>query len=98
MYDNGFSQNSLITIKALLTKSMNYAVDNYYLVHSPAVRLKIPRNRIPIVPTQSAQHHFIEPEIMQNVFERFPHRTSSFIPLKLGYKCGLRLGETFGLC
>lgn len=98
MYDNGYSQNSLVSIKALLTKSMNYAVDNHYIMCSPAVRLKTPRNRIPKIPTRSAPHHFIKPEIMQKVFNRFPERTSSFIPLKIAYECGLRLGESFALC
>ena len=98
MYDNGYAINSLIVLKGLLTKSMNYAVDNHYLACSPAERLKIPKNRIPIIPTRSAPHHFIKKEIMDRIFERFPERSSSFIPLKLGYECGLRLGETFGLC
>lgn len=98
MYDNGYSQNSLVSIKALLTKCMNYAVDNHYIICSPAVRLKTTRNRIPKIPTRSAPHHFINPEIMQKVFNRFPERMSSFIPLKIAYECGLRLGETFALC
>ncbi|MDE7295920.1 MAG: site-specific integrase [Clostridia bacterium] len=98
MYDNGFSFNSLIAIKGVLTKSMNYAVDNHYLVCSPAVRLKIPRYRIPVIPTRFSPHCYISADIMQKVFERFPERSSSFIPLKLGYECGLRLGEVFGLC
>ncbi len=45
MYDDGYSINSLISLKEVLTKSMN----------------------------------------------------SSYIPFKLGYKSGLRLGATFGL-
>lgn len=98
IYDLGYSRNSLVIIKALLTKSMNYAVDNHYLVCSPAVRLKVPRNRIPQVPTRSAPHYFIRVDIMQKIFARFPARSSAYIPLKLGYECGLRLGETFGLC
>lgn len=98
MYDIGYSINSLISLKALITKSINYAVDNHYIVCSPAVRLKVPKNRIPKVPTRSAPHHYIKPEIMQKIYERFPERSSSYIPLKLGYECGLRLGETFGLC
>lgn len=35
---------------------------------------------------------------MKKVFERFLEKSSSYIPLKLGYECGLRLDETFGLC
>lgn len=81
-----------------MTKSMNYAVDNHYLVCSPAVRLKMPRYRIPVIPTRSSPHHYIPAEIMQKIFERFPECSPSFIPLKIGYECGLRLGEVFGLC
>ncbi len=98
MYDEGYSINSLISLKALITKSMNYAVDNHYMVCSAAARLKVPKNRIPRTPTRSAPHHYIKSEVMVKIFERFPERSSSYIPLKLGYECGLRLGETFGLC
>lgn len=41
---------------------------------------------------------FIPPEIMAKIFERFPEGTSNFLPLKIGYECGMRLGEVFGLC
>lgn len=35
---------------------------------------------------------------MKKVFERFPEGHPSHIPLKIGYECGLRLGEVFALC
>lgn len=98
MYDSGFSYNSLTVIKGLLTKSLNYAEDHHYIGYSPAQRLRIPKNRIPKIPTRSAPHHFIPQAIMQKIFERFPERTSNFIPLKFGYECGLRIGEAFALC
>ncbi|MDE6505482.1 MAG: tyrosine-type recombinase/integrase [Clostridia bacterium] len=98
MYDAGFSYNSITSIKGILTKSFNYAVDHHYIAYSPAVRLKTPKNRIPKVPTRSAPHVYIKKEIMEQIFERFPERHPSHIPLKLGYECGLRLGEVFGLC
>ena len=31
------------------------------------------------------------------IFERFPKGHPDFIPLLLGYRCGLRLGEAFGI-
>ncbi len=98
LYDLGYSYNYLTVIKGTLTKSMNFAVDNHYIVFSPAVRLKIPKNRVPKVPTRSSPHVFIPPEIMTKIFERFPERTSNYLPLKIGYECGMRLGEVFGLC
>lgn len=34
---------------------------------------------------------------MGAIFKRFPYGSSSYIPLLIGYRCGLRIGETFGL-
>lgn len=78
MYDKGYSINSLISLKALLTKSINYAVDNHYIVCSSAVRLKVPKNRIPQIPTRSAPHHYIKSDVMEKIFERFPEKLYSF--------------------
>lgn len=98
IYDEGYSYNTLTSIKGILTKSFNYAQDHHYIIFSPAVRLKTPKHRVPKIPTRSSPHHFIKPDIMQKIFERFPEKSSSYIPLKLGYECGLRIGEIFGLC
>lgn len=98
LYDLGYSYNYLTVIKGTLTKSMNFAVEHHYIVYSPAVRLKIPKNRIPKVPTRSSPHVFIPPEIITQIFERFPEGTSNYLPIKIGYECGMRLGEVFGLC
>lgn len=98
VHDMGYAYNSIISIKGVLTKCLNYAEDHKYIAYSPAVRLKIPKTKKPKVPTRSAPHYFIKAEIMQKVFERFPERTPSHIPLKIGYECGMRLGEVFGLC
>ena len=47
--------------------------------------------------TRSAPHVYITSEQMGLIFKRFPEGSSSYLPLLLGYKCGLRIGETFGL-
>lgn len=98
IYDAGYAHNSLVTIKGLLTKSFNFAEDHHFIHTSPAVRLKIPKNRVPKVKTRSQPHHYIPPLAMEKIFARFPERSSSYIPLKIGYECGMRLGEVFGLC
>ncbi len=98
LFDAGYSPNTLVKIRAILSKSMNYAVDHHYLVYSPAIRLKTPKNRRPKIPTRTAPHYFIKPKIMEQIFERFPERHPSHIPLKLGYECGIRIGEVFALC
>ncbi len=97
MYDKGYSVNTLSSITGILSKSFNYAVDNHYIVFSPAVRLKIPRNRTPATPTRADARDAIPPSAIKNIMERFPETHPSHIPLRLGYECGLRIGEAFAL-
>lgn len=40
---------------------------------------------------------FIPQGKINAIFKRFPEGTSAHLPLMLGYKCGLRLGEVFAL-
>lgn len=98
MFDEGFSVNTLVSIKAIITKSINYAYDNHFITHLPCLRLKIPRNRAPKIQTRENPHVLISQEIMEKIFDRFNEQSSNFLALKLGYECGLRLGETFALC
>ncbi len=98
LFDKGYAHNSLIVFKGLLSKSLNYAEDHHFIARSPAVRLKIPKNRQPKVKTRMSPHHLIPADAMEKIFARFPERTSQYIPLKLGYECGLRLSEVYGLC
>ena len=36
-------------------------------------------------------------QIINKIFERFPKFQSAHLPMQLGYRCGLRLGEAFAL-
>lgn len=98
LYNEGFAINTLSSIRGILTKSFEWAVDCEYLVSSPAHKLVIPTSTTPKVATRTAPHEYIAAEKMQLIFERFPFDTTNHIQLMLGYKCGLRLGEAFGLC
>ena len=97
MYNNGYSVNTLTCIIGVLSKSFNYAVDNHYINHSPAIRLKIPKNRAPKTPTRVDTRESLPPTIITLILQRFPETHPSHIPLRLGYECGLRIGETFAL-
>lgn len=97
-FNAGFSRNSLVSLKGILTKCFNYAYDNEMILGNPSMRLKIPKNQTPEVQTRAAPHVYIPKERMKEIFERFPEGHPSHLPLMLGYKCGLRLGEVFGLC
>ena len=59
LYNNGFSINTIISIKGLLTKSFNYALENHYIMTSPANRLVIPQNMQPDKPTRRKEHIYL---------------------------------------
>lgn len=97
LYDSGTSTNTISSVIGIMSKSFNWAVDNKYLQYSPAVRIRIPKNRNPKTPTRTAEREVIPPDAIQKIFARFPESTPNHIPLRLGYECGLRIGEAFGL-
>lgn len=98
-FNEGYSRNTLSVIKGILSNSLNYAVEPLkYIESNPMLYVKLPSKRaVAKVPTRSAPHVFIPKDKMKVIFDRFPEGTSTHLPLMLGYKCGLRLGEAYGL-
>jgi integrase len=99
MYDKGYSLNTISNCKGILTKAFDYAVDSAYLSFSPAsgIRSIKKTGRPPQTPTTTEPHVYIPQERIEQIFSRFPEGSSTHIPMMLGYHCGLRLGEAFGL-
>lgn len=99
MFNNGFSRNTLASIKGILTNSFKYAVQPLkYIKSSPMEYVKLPlQNADPIIQTRKKEKISITKEEFAKIIERFPEATSQYIPLQLGYRCGLRLGEVFAL-
>ena len=99
IFNQGFSRNTLTVIKGILSNSLSYAVEPlHYLQSSPMTYVKLPSTRAkPAIPSRSEPHIYIDKGMIEKIFERFPEGSSAHIPLMLGYKCGLRLGEAFGL-
>lgn len=97
MYDDGFSLNTISSVKGILSNSFRFAVDRHYINESPAIRLLTPTNLQPKVATRQKQHVYIEQDRIEQIFNRFPVTSTSYIPLQIAYHTGLRLGEVFGL-
>lgn len=97
MYNDGFSVNTIASIKGILTKSFTYAVDNHFIMMSPAEKLKIPTNLQPKKMTREKKHVFITKEQIDAIFKRFPKGSTAYIPLLIGYHTGMRLSEIFAL-
>ena len=96
-YDEGYSKNTLSVLRGILSKSLRYAVDQELISSSPAEYLKIPRSEVTAVPTRSSPHSYLSADKMKKIFERFPEESTSYIPIMLGYHCGLRICEVYAL-
>lgn len=97
LHDKGYSNNTLSSVKGILSKCFNYAYYSGYLMKMPAVNLKIPKNENTSIPTRQSPHVYLTKEQLSAIFERFTLGSSSYLPLMIGLHCGLRLGETFAL-
>ena len=97
LHDNGYSDNTVSSIKGILTKCFNYAYYSGYLLKMPAINLKIPKNENTSIPTRESPHVYLTKEQLSRIFDRFPLGSSSHLPLMIGLHCGLRLGEAFAL-
>lgn len=97
LHDNGYSDNTISSIKGILTKCFNYAYYSGYLAKTPAINLKIPKNENTTVPTRQSPHVYLTKEQLNTILGRFPLGHPSYLPLILGLHCGLRLGEAFAL-
>lgn len=97
MFNDGFSLNTISSVKGILSKAFQYGVDRHYIFYSPAISLKTPKNLQPKKQTRQEPHVYIPSDKIKEIFERFPEGSVAHIPLMLGYHCGLRLGEIYAL-
>lgn len=99
LFNQGYSRNTLAVIKGILTGSLTYAVEPLKFIQiSPMLYVKLPSPRAKAeIQTRSHVRNTVSPDEYKRIMERFPEGHSCHIPLMLGYHCGLRLGEVFGL-
>lgn len=97
-FNEGYSRSSLQTMKGILSKSFSYAVEPLGLIqNSPMVYVKLPSPRAKAkIETRSAEHVYIEKEMIDKIFERFPETSTTHIPMMFAYHCGARPSECFG--
>lgn len=96
--DEHYSVNTLSVLRGILTGSLQYAVQQRMIKDNPAREIRIPTCRSnETLQLRTSPHVYVSAETMQRIFERFPEKHPSHIPLMLGYRCGLRLGEVFAI-
>lgn len=91
--------DGLYKIRSSMAKTFDYAITNGYICKDPVEGVVMPRKRSIMAktskPTRDQQP--CPKELVNAIFDRFPEGHSCYIPLLLGYRCGLRLGEAYGL-
>ena len=98
LFNKGVSKNTLVSVKAILTSSFRFGVINRYIVSNPATDVSLPtENKDPNVPTRKSPHHFLTDRVMWKVFEELKDNETYTLIVKVGYLCGLRHAEIFGL-
>ena len=98
LFNEGTSRYSLSGYMAILSQCFKFAIKENILVMNPMDNVMLPRTTaIPETPSKEKAHVYIEQDEIKKIFNRFPEGSSAHIPLMLGYKCGLRLGEAFGV-
>lgn len=100
LYDNGFSRNTIISIKGIISRVFDYAISARYIANNqnPMIGVKLPNYRNPPKKeTRKLEHVFINNDDIKKIFQRFPEGHPAFLPLALCYHLGLRKGEAFGL-
>lgn len=96
---DGRSRNTISVISGVLTSSFNYAVEPlHYIQKNPMEHVKLPSKRAEgNIALNTKSRVYIDEKRMNEILTRFPKGSSAYIPLLLGYRCGLRLGEAYAL-
>lgn len=98
MVSQGYSKNTITGVKGILSSSLNYAVQPlHYLKASPMAFVKIPKGSRSAYKTSQYEREVIEDSIIDQIFERFPKGSSTYLPLIFAHHCGMRLGEAYAV-
>lgn len=88
----GYSQSMLTAILTTLSGALDYAIEPlHYIPYNPAKSVKIPKSN-----KEKEEIVILSKEEKERILTRFKG-TRFFIPLCIGYFCGLRVSETCGL-
>lgn len=93
------SKHLLTNVKGTMNQCFKYAIRCGYMTSNPAkdVSLPEPRTRAAMMLRSTRQSKVVSHQMIHAIFKRFPEGHTDYIPLLLGYRCGLRLGEAFGV-
>lgn len=93
------TRHSLSKTKACMSQCFKYAMRNGYLKENPMVNVYLPepRSKVSAQMKPKREIRILDKDEIAAIFKRFPEGHTDYIPLLLGYRCGLRIGEAFGV-
>lgn len=96
---SGGSWSRLKEIRNVLSSIFKYAYKQGYVKANPMKDVVLPSKRSEAGKSLKVKEHtkYCPKEEIDAIFTRFPEGHPSYIPLILGYRCGLRIGEAFGV-
>lgn len=90
----GYARTAAFNIYATLSGALEYAVEPlHYIESNPCDHVRFPRYEN----GRQELHVFLDASTMQSIFRRFPEEDPYYVPIMIGYYCGLRISECFGL-
>ncbi len=86
-------------IHSTLVKTFDYGIIAGYIAKTPLEGLVMPLKRSIMAQSikPSRTQKSCEKRLLNAIWGRFPEGHPCYIPLLLGYRCGLRLGEAYGV-
>lgn len=99
LFNTGMSRNSLGNVKGILAKSFAYAKTTARFINddpSATISLPLPRAKAEVKTKKKVRVVWTD-EQLDTVFKTFAQGHIYHMPLLLAYRCGMRLGEIFGL-
>lgn len=90
---NGYSKSTVTVIKAVISSALDYAVEPLrYIKDNPMRYVKTPK-----IEKEEEKREVISDENWQKIIERFPFGNRFYVPLMIGYYCGVRISECMAL-
>lgn len=96
MYRRKYSRNSLTVMLGIISGALKFAKRQKWIRFNEAADVDIPTARV-CKNLRKKERQPIPMNMISTIFERFPEGHSCHIPLILGYRGGLRIGEAFAL-
>ena len=96
MFRQRYSRNSLVNILGMISSSFRFARRQGWIENNPATDIDLPTSR-QCVNNRKHVRDAIPRYVIDRILERFPEGHPERIGIMLGYHCGMRLGEAYGL-